>query len=188
MVEHKAKTVKVSRMVLRDNRIKEVNKVLVKVRAEDKLAVKSLRIIRTVIRLDKEMPITLRMDRDNSSLRVVSKILEINRTELVKMVNSSNSKVVNKDKRLICLELETKWDSRVSLVRVLILEVMMDNKANKMATVHQVKDKTKLEIRLEVISQEEMEVHRVSKTVDLKVLEMIILMAIMTERKLLKIL
>jgi hypothetical protein len=103
------------------------------------------------------------------------------------MVNgSSNSKAVNKDKCLICLELETKWDSRVSLVRVLILEVMVDNKANKMATVHQVKDKTKLEIRLEVISQEEMEVHRVSKTVDLKVLEMIILMAIMTERKLLK--
>ena len=139
MVEHKARMVKVSRMVLRvirDNRIKEVNKVLVKVRAEDKPAVKSLRIIRTVIRPDKEMPITLRMDRNNSSLRVVSKTLEINRTELVKMVNSSsNSKAVNKDKCLICLELETKWDSRVSPVRVLILEVMVDNKVNKMATV-----------------------------------------------------
>jgi hypothetical protein len=100
------------------------------------------------------MPITLRMDKDNSSLRVVSKILEINRTELVRMVNSSNSKAANKDKCLICLELETKWDSRVSQVKVRIMEVMVDNKVNKM--------------------------------VNLKVLEMIILMAIMTERKLLK--
>ena len=38
------------------------------------------------------------------------------------------------------------------------------------------------------LSKEEMEVHRVSKTVDLRVLEVIILMAIMMERKLLKML
>jgi hypothetical protein len=128
------------------------------------------------------------MDRDNSSLRVVSKILEINRTELVRMVNSSNSKEVNKDKYLICLELETKWDSRVSQVKVLILEVMVDNKVNKTVVVHQVKDRIKLEIRPEVISQVEMEVHRVSKTADLRVLVVIILTVIMTERKLLKML
>ena len=164
MVEHRVRMAK----VIRDSRVREVslevNKVLAKIRMEDKPADRmdrNLRIIRTVIRLDKEMLTTLRMDRDNSSLRVVSKILEINRTELVKMVNSSNSKEVNKDKCLICLELETKWDSRVS----------------------QVKDRIKLEI-----SQVEMEVHRVSKTVDLRVLVVIILMAIMTERKLLKML
>ena len=149
---------------------------------------RNLRIIRTVIRLDKEMPITLRMDKDNSSLRVVSKILEINRTELVKMVNSSNSKAANKDKCLICLELETKWDSKVSQVKVLILEEMVDNKVNKTVVVHQVKERIKLEIRPEVISQEELEVRRVSKMVNLKVLEVIILIAIMTERKLLKML
>ena len=121
------------------------------------------------------MPITLRMDRDkmdNRSLRVVSKILEINRTELVRVVNSSNSKVVNKDKCLICLELETKWDSKVSQVRVRILEVMVDNKVNKTVVVHQVKDRIKLEV----------EIHKA------KVLEVIILMAIMMERKLLKML
>jgi hypothetical protein len=175
MVEHRVRTAK----VIRDSRIREVslevNKVLAKIRMGDKLEDRmdrSLRIIRTVIRLDKEMPITLRMDRDNSSLRVVSKILEINRTELVRMVNSSNSKEVNKDKCLICLELETKWDSKVSQVKVLILEVMVDNKVNKTVMVHQVKDRIKLE----------MEIHKV------KVLEVIILMAIMTERKLLKML
>jgi hypothetical protein len=191
MVEHRVRTAK----VIRDSRIREVslevNKVLAKIRMEDKPADRmdrNLRIIRTVIRLDKEMPITLRMDKDNSSLRVVSKILEINRTELVRMVNSSNSKEVNKDKYLICLELETKWDSRVSQVKVLILEVMVDNKVNKTVVVHQVKDRIKLEIRPEVISQVEMEVHRVSKTVDLRVLVVIILMVIMTERKLLKML
>ena len=154
MVEHKIKVVKVSREVLKV--IKDG----------------SLRIIRTVIRLDKEMPITLRMDRDNSSLKVVSKILEINRTELVRMVNSSNSKEVNKDKCLICLELETKWDSKVSRVRVRILEVMVDNKVNKMVVVHQVKNRIR----------PEMEIHKV------KVLEVIILTAIMMERKLLKML
>ena len=191
MVEHRVRTAK----VIRDSRIKEVslevNKVLAKIRMEDKPAGRmdrSLKIIRMVIRLDKEMPITLRMDKDNSSLRVVSKILEINRMELVKMVNSSNSKEVNKDKCLICLELETKWDSKVSQVKVLILEEMVDNKVNKTVVVHQVKDRIKLEIRPEVISQEELEVRRVSKTVNLKVLEVIILMAIMTERKLLKML
>jgi len=191
MVEHRIRTAK----VIRDSRIREVslevNKVLAKIRMEDKPADRmdrNLRIIRTVIRLDKEMPITLKMDRDNSSLRVVSKILEINRTELVRMVNSSNSKEVNKDKCLICLELETKWDSKVSQVKVLILEEMVDNKVNKTVVVHQVKDRIKLEIRPEVISQVEMEVHRVSKTVDLRVLVVIILMAIMTERKLLKML
>ena len=125
-----------------------------------------------VIRLVKEMPITLRMDKDNSSIRVVSKILEINRTELVRMVNSSNSKEVNKDKCLICLELETKWDSKVSQVKVLILEEMVDNKVNKTVVVHQAKDRIKLE----------MEIHKA------KVLEAIILMAIMMERKLLKML
>ena len=175
MVEHKIRTAK----VIRDNRIREVslevNKVLAKIRMEDKPADrmdKILRIIRMVIRLDKEMPITLRMDRDNSSLRVVSKILEINRTELVRMVNSSNSKEVNKDKCLICLELETKWDSKVSRVKVLILEEMVDNKVNKTVMVHQAKDRIKLE----------MEIHKA------KVLEAIILMAIMMERKLLKML
>lgn len=175
MVEHRVRTAK----VIRDNKIKEVNrevnKVLAKIRMEDKpedRMDRSLRIIRTVIRLDKEMLTTLRMDRDNSSLRVVSKILEINRTELVRMVNSSNSKEVNKDKCLICLELETKWDSRISQVKVRILEVMVDNKVNKTAVVHQVKDRIKLE----------MEIHKA------KVLEVIILMAIMTERKLLKML
>jgi hypothetical protein len=190
MVEHKVRMVK----VIRDSRVREVslevNKVLAKIRMEDKPADRmdrNLRIIRTVIRLDKEMLTTLRMDKD-SSLRVVSKILEINRTELVKMVNSSNSKAANKDKCLICLELETKWDSRVSQVKVRILEVMVDNKVNKMVVVHQVKDRIKLEIRPEVISQVEMEVHRVSKTVDLRVLVVIILMVIMTERKLLKML
>ena len=189
MVEHRVRTAK----VIRDSRIREVNrgvnKVLDKIRTEDKLADRmdrNLRIIRTVIRLDKEMPITLRMDKDNSSLRVVSKILEINRTELVKMVNSSNSKAANKDICLICLELETKWGSRVSQVKVRILEVMVDNKVNKTVVVHQVKDRIKLEIRPEVISQVEMEVHRVSKTVDLRVLVVIILTVIMTERKLLK--
>ena len=167
------------RQSIRDSRIREVslevNKVLAKIRMEDKPADrmdKSLRIIRMVIRLDKEMPITLRMDRDNSSLRVVNKILEINRTELVRMVNSSNSKGVNKDKCLICLELETKWDSKVSQVKVLILEEMVDNKVNKTVVVHQAKDRIKLE----------MEIHKA------KVLEAIILMAIMMERKLLKML
>ena len=188
MVEHRVRTAK----VIRGSRVREVslevNRVLAKIRMEDKPADRNLRIIRTVIRLDKEMPITLRMDRDNSSLRVVSKILEINRMELVRMVNSSNSKAANKDKCLICLELETKWDSKVSQVKVLILEVMVDNKVNKTVVVHQVKDRIKLEIRPEVISQVEMEVHRVSKTVDLRVLEVIILMAIMMERKLLKML
>jgi len=175
MVEHRVRTAK----VIRDRRIREVslevNKVLAKIRMEDKPADrmdKSLRIIRMVIRLDKEMPITLRMDKDNSSLRVVSKILEINRTELVRMVNSSNSKEVNKDKCLICLELETKWDSKVSQVKVLILEEMVDNKVNKTVVVHQAKDRIKLE----------MEIHKA------KVLEAIILMAIMMERKLLKML
>jgi hypothetical protein len=88
------------------------------------------------------------------------------------MVNSSNSKEVNKDKCLICLELETKWDSKVSQVKVLILEVMVDSKVNKAVVVHQVKDRINLE----------MEIHKA------KVLEVIILMAIMTERKLLKML
>ena len=175
MVEHRVRTAK----VIRDSRIREisleVNKVLDKIRMEDKPADrmdKNLRIIRTVIRLDKEMPITLRMDKDNSSLRVVSKILEINRTELVRMVNSSNSKEVNKDKCLICLELETKWDSRVSQVKVRILEVMVDNKVNKTVVVYRDKDRIKLE----------MEIHKA------KELEAIILMAIMMERKLLKML
>ena len=140
-----------------------------------------------VIRLVKEMPITLRMDRDSSSLRIVSKILEINRVVLVRMDNSSNREV-NKEICLLCLELETKWDSKVSRVKVLILEEMVDNKVNKTVVVHQVKDRINLEIRPEVISQVEMEVHRVSKTVDLRVLEVIILMAIMMERKLLKML
>lgn len=172
MVEHKVRTAK----VIMDSRIREVslevNKVLAKIRMEDKPADRmdrNLRIIRTVIRLDKEMPITLRM-------------------ELVRMVNSSNSKEVNKDKCLICLELETKWDSKVSQAKVLILEEMVDNKVNKTVVVHQVKDRIKLEIRPEVISQVEMEVEWVSKTVDLRVLVVIILMVIMTERKLLKML
>ena len=133
---------------------------------------RSLRIIRTVIRLDKEMPITLRMDKDNSSLRMVSKILEINRMELVRMINFSNSKEDNKDKCLICLELETRWDSKVNPVKVLILKEMVDNKVNKTVVVHQVKDRIKLE----------MEIHKT------RVLEVIILMAIMMERKLLKML
>ena len=175
MVEHRVRTVR----VIRDSRIREVNrevnKVLAKIRMEDKPADRmdrNLRIIRTVIRLDKEMLTILRMDRDNRSLRVVSKILEINRTELVRMVNSSNSKAANKDKCLICLELETKWDSKVSQVKVLILEEMVDNKVNKTVVVHQAKDRIKLE----------MEIHKA------KVLEAIILMAIMMERKLLKML
>ena len=140
MVEHKVRMAK----VIRDSRIKEVslevNKILAKIRMEDKPADRmdrSLRIIRTVIRLDKEMPITLRMDKDNSSLRMVSKILEINRMELVRMINCSNSKEVNKT-----------------------------------VVVHQVKDRIKLE----------MEIHKA------RVLEVIILMAIMMERKLLKML
>ena len=157
MVEHRVRTVK----VIRDSRIREVslgvNKILAKIRMEDKPADRNLRIIRMVIRLDKEMPITLRMDKDNNSLG---------------MINCSNSKEVNKDKCLICLELETKWDSKVNLVKVLILKEMVDNKVNKTVVVHQVKDRIKLE----------MEIHKA------RVLEVIILMAIMMERKLLKML
>ena len=129
MVEHRVRMAK----VIRDSRIKEVslevNKILAKIRMEDKPADRmdrSLRIIRMVIRLDKEMPITLRMDKD----------------------------------------------SKVNPVKVLILKEMVDNKVNKMVVVHQVKDRIKLE----------MEIHKA------RVLEVIILMAIMMERKLLKML
>ena len=129
MVEHRVRTAK----VIRDSRIREVslevNKILAKIRMEDKPADRmdrSLRIIRTVIRLDKEMPITLRMDKD----------------------------------------------SKVNPVKVLILKEMVDNKVNKTVVVHQVKDRIKLE----------MEIHKA------KVLGVIMLMAIMMERKLLKML
>ena len=176
MVEHRVRTAK----VIRDNRIKEVNrevnKVLAKIRMEDKPVDRmdrSLRIIRTVIRLDKEMPITLRMDKDNSSLRVVSKILEINRVGLVRMVNSSNREV-NKEICFLCLVVEVRWDSRVSPV------VMVVNKANKTeqdskVRVLVIKVNPVLEVSLEMVK------------VKAKMVE-IILMAIMMERKLLRML
>ena len=99
-----------------------------------------------VIRLVKEMPITLRMDKDrvdSNSLNRVSKILEINRTEL-----------------------ETKWDNKVSQVKVLILAVIVDSKASKMVVVHRAS----------------------LRDLDLVTVKVIILMAIMTERRLLKVL
>jgi hypothetical protein len=125
------------------------------------------------------MPITLRMDRDNSSLRVVSKILEINRVGLVRKVNSSNREV-NKEICLLCLVVEVRWDSRVSPVKVLILEVMVVNKDNKTeqdskVRVLVIKANLVLEISLGMVK------------VKAKVVE-IILMAIMTERKLLRML
>lgn len=150
-----------------------------------------------VIRLVKEMPITLRMD--SSSLNPVSKTLEINRMELVRMVNShrTDSKVNN----LRLPVVGASRDSRVSLDKVLILAVIVDSKASKMVVVHRARDKmVRSEIRPEVINLEEMEVHKVSKmTMDLRHLHkvnlrdlvtvrVIILMAIMTERKLLKML
>ena len=134
-----------------------------------------------VIRQVKEMPITLKMD---------SKTLEINRMELVRVVNSLRLPVV-----------EVSRDSKVSLVKDLILAVIVDSKASKMVVVHSARDKTvKSEIRPEGINLEEMEVHKVSKmTMDLRHLHrvslrdlvmvwVIILMVIMTERKLLKML
>jgi len=132
--------VRVSKMVpkvIRDNRIKEVNKVLVKIRTEDKPADRCLRIIRTVIRLDKEMLIILKMDRDNSNLRVVSKI---NRVELVRMV-SSNSKVVNKE---ISLEMvKVRADSlipgvmgvskvKARMVEIILMAIMTERKLLRM--------------------------------------------------------
>jgi hypothetical protein len=78
---------------------------------------------------------------------------------------------------------------------------MVDSNANKMVVVHRVRDKmVKSEIRPGVINLEEMEVHKVSKMAmdlrhlhrvslkDLVMVRVIILMVIMTERKLLKML
>ena len=119
-----------------------------------------------VIRLVKEMPITLRMD---------SKTLEINRMELVRMVNShrTDSKVNN----LRLPVVEASRDSKVSLDKVLILAVIVGNKASKMVVVHRV-SKMAMDLR---------HLHRVSLK-DLVMVRVIILMVIMTERKLLKML
>jgi hypothetical protein len=106
---------------------------------------------------------------------VVSKILEINRVGLVRTVNSSNREV-SKEICLLCLVVETKWDNKANLVKEISLVVMVVNKVKVMELVNRVRD---LVVKANLVLEINLGMVKVSQ---------IILMVIMTERKLLRML